>query len=154
MSFEVNLNSETVDAVHPYPPRIVAPGVTVRAVMEQMRDLREGSVLVCRDEILVGIFTERDALHLMAREADLDVPLEAVMTANPVSIRADTTVGEAIRSMSSGGYRRLPIVDDEGRPVGTVKTSGILHYLVEHAPEAVYNLPPTPRPVTQEREGA
>lgn len=154
MSFESNLKTETVEAVLPQPPRVMGLTVTVRAAMEQMRELREGSVLICRDEMLVGIFTERDALHLMAREADLDVPLEDVMTANPVSIRADTTVGEAIRSMSSGGYRRLPIVDDEGRPVGTVKTSGILHYLVEHAPEAVYNLPPTPRPVTQEREGA
>ncbi|MCH8922061.1 MAG: CBS domain-containing protein [Planctomycetes bacterium] len=154
MSFELNLKTETVEAVGPLPPRIVAPSVTVRAAMEQMRDLREGSVLICRDEVLVGIFTERDALGLMAREADLDVPLEEVMTVDPVSIHASATVGEAIRSMSSGGYRRLPIVDDEGRPVGTVKTSGILNYLVEHVPEAVYNLPPTPRPVTQEREGA
>jgi len=154
MSFEVNLNNETVEAVRPLPPRVVGPTVTVRAAMEQMRELREGSVLICRDEVLIGIFTERDALHLMAREADLDVPVEEVMTADPVSIHASATVGEAIRSMSRGGYRRLPIVDDEGHPVGTVITSGILHYLVEHAPEAVYNLPPTPRPVTQEREGA
>jgi len=26
--------------------------------------------------------------------------------------------------------------------------------LVEHVPEAVYNLPPDPRPMTQQREGA
>ena len=132
----------------------IAKSANVLEAATLMNQKRIGALVVSDGDRIVGIFTERDALHLMAREADLDVPLEDVMTANPVSIRADTTVGEAIRSMSSGGYRRLPIVDDEGRPVGTVKTSGILHYLVEHAPEAVYNLPPTPRPVTQEREGA
>ena len=154
MSFEVNLNSESVEAVHPHPPRVVAPTVTVRAAMDQMKECREGCVLVCRDEVLVVIFTERDALGLIAREADLDVPLEEVMTVDPVSIREGATVGEAIGSMSRGGYRRLPIVDEAGRPVGMVKISGIIRYLVEHAPEAVYNLPPAPRPVTQEREGA
>jgi CBS domain-containing protein len=154
VSFESNLKSEPVEAVYPYPPRIVAPTLSVRKAMDDMKACRSGSVLICRDEILVGIFTERDALKLMANSADLDVPLEEVMTTDPISIHAGATVGEAIGSMARGGYRRLPIVDKEGRPVGTVKISGILRYLVEHAPEAVYNLPPTPRPVTQEREGA
>jgi hypothetical protein len=56
--------------------------------------------------------------------------------------------------MSFGGYRRLPIVDDKGRPTGLLKVPGILHYLVEHFPNVVYNLPPTPHHSTQEREGA
>ena len=63
-------------------------------------------------------------------------------------------VGTAIRKMSLGGHRRLPIVDDQGRAVGLVKVSGILHYLVEHFPQTIYNLPPKPHPTTQEREGA
>ena len=51
------------------------------------------------------------------------------------------------------GTRRLPIVDAEGRPTGLVNIAGIIHWLVQHFPQAVYNLPPVPNPTTQEREG-
>jgi hypothetical protein len=63
-------------------------------------------------------------------------------------------VGKAIGLMSAGGFRRLPIVDDQGKPVGLLKVSGILHYLVEHFPKVVYTLPPAPHHKMGEREGA
>ena len=46
--------------------------------------------------------------------------------------------------MEKGGYRNLPVVDDAGRPVGILSVMRIVHYLVEHFPVAVYNLPPNP----------
>ena len=76
------------------------------------------------------------------------------MVPDPVTLSDRDTVGQAIAKMAYGGYRRLPIVDGEGRPQGLVKTSGILHYLVEHFPSVVYNLPPTPHHTPQQREGA
>jgi hypothetical protein len=38
--------------------------------------------------------------------------------------------------------------------VGLLKVRGIVHYLVEHFPKTIYNLPPEPSMVTQQREGA
>ncbi len=76
------------------------------------------------------------------------------MTAKPFVLHAGDMVGKAISMMSSGGYRRLPIVDDEGRPTGMLKVEAILHYLAEHFPAAIYNLPPEPHHTTQQREGA
>ena len=72
----------------------------------------------------------------------------------PATIPATATVAEAIRSMAEGGYRHLPMVDQDGRPTGVVAVNGIVHYLVDHFPATVYNLPPNPRPTTKEREGA
>ncbi|MBW3598884.1 MAG: CBS domain-containing protein, partial [Planctomycetes bacterium] len=89
-----------------------------------------------------------------AAEDVLDSPIERVMVKNPVTLSRTDTVGKAITMMSSGGYRRLPITDEDGRPVGTIKTPGILHYLAEHFPKVVYNLPPTPHHTQQTREGA
>ncbi len=60
----------------------------------------------------------------------------------------------AIRTMSVGGYRRLPVVDDQNRPVGMVNVADIVHYLCEHFPQAVYNLPPESQPAMHGREGA
>jgi hypothetical protein len=56
--------------------------------------------------------------------------------------------------MSVGGFRRLPIVDDQGNVEGVLKVSGLLHYLVEHFPKVVYTLPPEPHYKTAAREGA
>jgi CBS domain-containing protein len=85
--------------------------------------------------------------------AELDGPIEAVMVSSPVTLSVEDTIGTAILRMSSGGYRRLPIVDRQGRAMGVLQVSGIVHYLVEHFPKMVYNLPPVPHPAMHDREG-
>jgi CBS domain-containing protein len=110
--------------------------------------------MVCRDMKLLGIFTERDALRLLADGANLDQPVAAVMVRDPVTLRTDETVGKAIGLMAAGGCRRLPVVDAHGRVTGVLKVSGILRYLVEHFPKTVYTLPPAPHHKTVQREGA
>src|SRR5262249_46748139 len=103
---------------------------------------------------LIGILTERDALKLMARDADLSTPVREVMSNEPTTIPTTATVGDAIRVMSEGGYRHVPIVDAAGQPKGVGAVHGIVHYLVDHFPATVYNLPPNPNDSTREREGA
>jgi CBS domain-containing protein len=154
VDIELNLTTETVDHASPTLPVCVSGETSVREAFRQMRDESAGSLLICREGVLVGIFTERDALRHMARGGDLDVALEKVMIRSPATVSAQATVAAAIRRMSSGGYRRLPIVDREGRPVGVVQVSGIVHYLVQHFPKTIYNQPPVAYPATQQREGS
>lgn len=154
MDFQLNLQSETVDHAFLADPVVLEPSASVRHAFHRMREQKTGGVLIASDEKLVGIFTERDALRLMAAKADLNESLEKHMAKCPVTVLAATTVGEAIAAMARGGYRRLPIVDEAGRPQKVIKTSGILHYLVGHFPMLIYNLPPTPNHTTQTREGA
>lgn len=154
MVFQLHLDTETVGQIDAAPPLCVAPTVSTREVFELLRAQHRGCVCICQEDRLVGIFTERDALQLMAAGANLDVPIEAVMTRDPATIRASDTVEAAIAKMSLGGYRRLPVLDDEGRPVRLLKMASILHYLVQHFPKFVYNLPPEPGQTSQDREGA
>lgn len=154
MDIRLNLQSESVEHATPAEPLSVEPNTSIRDVLALLKERNVGSLLICRGEVLVGIFTERDALRLMAEDSDLNVPIESVMVPDPVTCHAGSTVAAAIQKMSAGGYRRLPIVDDGDRPIGVIKTSGIVHYLVEHFPSAVYNLPPVTEPATQEREGS
>lgn len=154
MIFDLHLDTETVGHMDLPMPLCVEPSVSVRDVFGKLKQTRRGSVSVCRDGKLVGIFTERDALTLMATDGDIDVPVESVMSHEPASILASDTIRSAIETMSAGGYRRLPVLDGEGRPVGLLKVSAILHYLVQHFPSYVYNLPPRPKQAVQQREGA
>jgi len=153
VDIELNLMTESVEQAGPIKPLCVEPATPIRAVLLLLRERHRQSVMVCREGQLVGVFTERDALRVMARNADLSAPVESVMTPNPVTVRSGEKIGTAVQRMSTGGYRRLPIVDDAGQPVGLVHVSGIVHYLVEHFPKAIYNLPPVAYPVMQQREG-
>jgi CBS domain-containing protein len=154
VSFQINLNTETVEHCHPAEPLCVTPTTTAAEAVRRMKEHKRGAALVCLDEVVIGIFTERDVLKMLAARASFDVPIEQVMTHDPVVLRAGDKVARAITLMAQGGYRRLPIVDDRGRATGMVRVSGILHYLAEHFPSAIYNLPPEPHHSTQEREGA
>ncbi|MCA9151184.1 MAG: CBS domain-containing protein [Planctomycetales bacterium] len=154
LAFELHLETETVGHMNLPKPLCVEPSVSVREVLNELKARQSGSVSVCQDGKLVGMFTERDALRLLASGGGLDQPIEAVMTRNPAVVLASETVTSAIAKMSEGGYRRLPVVDGAGRPVGLLKVSTILHYLVQHFPKFVYNLPPCPNQRPQEREGA
>lgn len=154
MDYRLSLQNESVELAYPIAPVVVEPYLSIRQVLQVMRERSTGAVLVCREKHLLGIFTERDALKLLAADGDLTRPIEAVMTANPTTLRADDTVATAIRKMSFGSFRRLPVVDAAGRVVGLIKASRILHYIVEHFPQMVYTLPPEPHPVTHAREGA
>ena len=56
--------------------------------------------------------------------------------------------------MSTGVYRNVPIVDDDGRVVGIVRQVDVLKYLSEAFPEELLNLPPRPHQRMKESEGA
>ncbi len=43
-----------------------------------------------------------------------------IMTHHPVTIEPTATLKEAVRLMVEGGFRRLPVVDQEGRLIGIV----------------------------------
>lgn len=169
VDFQLNLDEETVAQAYPREPNCVEPAATVREVLALMKEKKAGSVLVCDPQQggrLVGVFTERDALRLMASSfagatgngdsatAGLETPIEHVMTANPTTLAETDTVGRAITMMSAGGYRRLPITDESGKAVGTVEAAGILTYLAEHFPKVIFTLPPAPHHKPQTREGA
>jgi CBS domain-containing protein len=154
VDFQLNLDSETVAQAYPSDPICVEPSVALREAIGVLREHRTGALLVTESGKLVGIFTERDALRLMAADTDWNKPLEGFMIRNPETISCDSTVGQAIEKMAKGKYRRLPIVDEEGRPKGICKVSAIIHYLAEHFPQVIYTLPPAPHSNQQEREGA
>jgi CBS domain-containing protein len=94
---------------------------TVRQAAERMAEGCCSSILICDEERLLGIFTERDLLvRVVAAGLKPDAtPLGQVMTRDPETIEATAPVIEAIRRMDEGNFRHLPVVDAE-RIVGVV----------------------------------
>jgi len=49
-----------------------------------------------------------------------------LMTENPVSIRAEASVMEAVALLTDRGFSAAPVIDEAGRPVGVVSRADIL----------------------------
>lgn len=155
MSFRENLWRTDLSHVELREPLTISPGTSIHQSIELMRRHGTGCVLVCEGGALVGIFTERDFIkRVLVPLVNLDQPVSTVMTRCPVTVRLRDSVGLAIRTMNSGGYRRLPVINERGIPIGLISVKRIIRYLADHFPTTVYNLPPQPRQVQQAREGA
>lgn len=99
----------------------VAPEDTLGEVAERMNAHNVGAVAVKDFGTLIGILTERDLLKAMAaRVHSSEARVRQWMTADPVTITADTDVEEASRVMLEHGFRHLPVLDDDGRVAGVV----------------------------------
>jgi CBS domain-containing protein len=130
---------------------------TVRQAIAAMQRARTGCLLILDQGHLVGIFTERDVLYkVAAQEVDLDQLLVGtLMTPQPESLHVDDDLVYALNQMSLGGYRYIPLLDDQGRPTRVVSERGIVDALATLFAQDVVNLPPAPPlGVPQDREGA
>ena len=117
-----------------------------------------GAAPVVENGALCGIFSERDVLNkiLNKQVGDLDtIGVEAFMIANPQTAQPADSLNTAILYMAHGGYRHVPIIDTENRPIGMVSIRDVISYLVEEFPQEVLTLPPRPiRDAFKAREGA
>jgi CBS domain-containing protein len=118
---------------------MLSPEQSLEEAAEQMREVSHGSALICEGNRLVGILTERDLLRLLADEVDFDAPLSQYMTASPRTLSPDDRLAYAVLLMDRGGYRRLPVVDDERCAAGIVDVKTVMTYLVDQVPTTVYN---------------
>ncbi|MBI2882725.1 MAG: CBS domain-containing protein [Candidatus Methylomirabilis oxyfera] len=125
-------------------PICVRPETVVRDATTAMNDARVGCVLVTEDNRLVGILTERDILKKLVGQLDLDGPVGEIMTPDPETVGIDDGIAYALNKMHIGGYRHIPVLDRQGRPVGVVSMRDVVRFIVSLFPAAVLNVPPEP----------
>ena len=155
MELSRNLKVDSVSRLDPSPPRAVDVEGTAADAVDAMREGNVGCLLITERGRVVGVFTERDLLtRLLAPGKPLATPIRLCMTSPPVTVSPKDSVRTAVKRMQKGGYRHLPVVDEAGRPVGILSARRVVHYLVEHFPALVFNLPPEPNRYPETAEGA
>jgi CBS domain-containing protein len=108
-------------------PLVLRESERVQTACRAMGERRAGSVLVVDDQdLLVGIFTARDAVRLLGGVADAAAtPLSQAMTRNPVTTLPQGRCIDALRAMLQGGFRHVPVTKD-GRILGVVSRSDLM----------------------------
>ena len=142
------LLSDEVGLLAPSEPIRLPPDASVAEAVTRMVDShRAGVVIVDPAGRLVGIFTERDLLTRVVRQGrELGrTRLEEVMTVDPEALTPDDRICFAINRMHNAGYRTVPLVDGDHRPIGVVTVNDVVGWLARVFPEAILNLRPGDR---------
>ena len=91
-------------------------------------------IVVDTEKRVIGIFTERDIIRVIAQDIPLNTPLEDVMTTNIITIQEDSTFGEAKELMRLYRIRRIPVINTENKLVGLLSLRHILDEFFEMIP--------------------
>jgi CBS domain-containing protein len=106
--------------------------ISVREAIELLFKRHIGSLVIIDDAgNCIGIFTERDAIRVVAQNVSLDVVLEKAMTKNPFTVNEDSTFEEAKSTIKLHKIRHLPVTSTEGKLVGLISVRNILDDLNE-----------------------
>jgi CBS domain-containing protein len=104
---------------------------TLVDVARKMRDLAVGALPICgEDNRLQGVITDRDIVtNCVANGGDPNnIMVEEYAAGEAVTIGADDSVEEALRTMTEHGVRRLPVIDGE-ELVGIVSQADVARNL-------------------------
>ncbi len=161
LSFDADLLREPLQSLPVRQPVIFSSNDTVTEAVRAMQQEHRGCVIVTDDGTsqskLVGIFTERDVLFRIVDQGrnPATLPLVDVMTFDPEVLPITSTLAYVLNKMSLGGFRHIPVVDEDHHPVFVVSVRDVVAYLVEAFPREIFNLPGEPgTPTTRSREGA
>jgi signal-transduction protein with cAMP-binding, CBS, and nucleotidyltransferase domain len=108
-------------------PVVVSNEARVSELLERMAAARRASALVVDSEgRLSGIVTEQDVTRRIALRCDGSEPVGDIATTPAKTVHQEDYLYYAIARMRRFGWRHMPVVDREYRPVGMIDLSDAL----------------------------
>lgn len=155
MNLRNNLHSDTIKHVDLSFFVEVPKTMKVRLAIEKMQASQRKCALVMDNGKLLGIFTNHDiARRTIDQPGTSEQTVESVMTTNPLTLKADMKIIDAIKVMGEKPYRYMPVIGNEDQVLGTLTHYALIKYISDHFPEEIYNLPPVPGNYAHARDGA
>lgn len=114
--------------------RIASVSSTVREVFATAArpGRRSGAVLLIDEEDrLAGLFTDSDLARLLEARQDsaFDQPISTVMTHAPRTVPHNATFSDVVDLLSEWKISELPVIDDDGCPVGLIDITDVIGWL-------------------------
>ena len=130
------LLEDPISSVPPPAAICLSPDTSIHEAAQKMNQRKIGCILVMEQDKLVGIVSERDILYkamTLTEQSPKDIKLGSIMTAKPECLHGSDTVAYALNRMSLGGYRHIPILEDD-KVVGLVSVTNLFKYITKRLP--------------------
>ena len=124
-------------------PLIIELGTCLENVLENMQKTNNNCVLTLSNERLNGMLTERDILlKVTGKGYDLQLTtIDEFITPNPEYVSPEDPLAYALNKMYVGGFRNVPVVNDEMYPIGIISISDIISTIADYFHNEIINLP-------------
>ncbi len=107
---QVNLMTTPISDIIDRAPVTVLPSTSIIEMAQKMSMERVSSILVCAEDQLAGIVTDRDLRsRVVAQGLDVNLPVTEIMTFNPFALDESSYAFEAQLQMARHNIHHLPI---------------------------------------------
>src|SRR5919199_2383703 len=108
-------------------PFLASTETSVAEAARMMRQADVGSLIVLDEGTVFGIVTDRDiTIRAVAEDRDVrTTPVGDICSREPLTLSIGDTVEQAMEMMRTNSIRRLPVLDEQGRPAGIVSLGDV-----------------------------
>lgn len=119
----------------------VSPSDSVFEALRLMMEKNISALLVIEQEVLLGIFTERDYARkiILKGRSSKDTAIQEVMSPEPHTVETDQSIEHCMQLMTNRHFRHLPVVDN-GRLVGIISIGDLVKYIIEDQKQTISQL--------------
>ena len=117
---------------------VASPTDSIQKIVRILQKENKNCILIYKKHHLVGIISNRDILHrVVGKYKDLSkIKAEDIMTKNPEYVTGDSPIAFVINKMAMGGYRHVPVLQEDGAPLSIIIIKDVLGYLAKRKKSA------------------
>ena len=107
----------------------VSPDTPMNQVLYEISNKRLGlTTIVDQNDVLLGIFTDGDLRRLIDKQQGFDVnlPIQEVMTKNPLTISQEARAVVALERMNERKINQFVVVDDANKVIGVISMHDLI----------------------------
>jgi CBS domain-containing protein len=135
---------ESISALKSQPVVTAQVTQSLEQVLEIMVANKSSCIAIVDDRgVVKGIFSERDFVHKVAKnfQEHRSSPIRDFMTPEPIVVTSECTLAYAMTLMSQGGFRNLPVVDGDNRPIAMATIRDLIDFIVGRFMEKLLSFP-------------
>ena len=119
----------------------VTAATSVLDGLKMMTEKNISALLIMENEILTGIFTERDYARkiVLHGKSSKDTPISEAMTINPITVTSTDTIELCMQIMTDKHIRHLPVVN-ENHVAGMVSIGDVVKFIIADQKQTISQL--------------